>query len=49
MPYFSRVLKRIWKKAVRKPNSVYCHEICLKGLGTTDRISARVTIFGVET
>ena len=40
MPYFRNVLKRMWKKAVSTPNSVYCHEICMEGLRSTNRISA---------
>ena len=39
VPYFTNVLKRMWKKAVSKPNSVYCHEICIEELRRSNRIS----------
>jgi len=45
VPHFRNVLKRMWKKAVSKLNSVYCHEICMEGLRRSNRISARVAIF----
>ena len=48
VPYFGNVLKRMWKKAVSKPDSVCCHEICMEGLRKTNRISASEEVTEIQ-